>query len=288
MNKRIQFILIFGITLSFFSGFSNASEIEDPSVLKIEGSSLFAPSDLVKIPLFHNEDEFHVVKDYAKHEVKNYLLSRSLRNIAKDSLKLEKFLQNDYTDVNQAKNNDEYLLEIRGRLQGGLEEIEDPSVTPGKIEKTSVFVHSDLGKIVLFHDEEGFHILKNGKKHQVKNHFLDRLLRNISQSSSKLKKFLKNGYISVNQAESGEYLLEARSRLKGGGIWGATIGAYAGKFFVSFVGHGAIVVVSGLTGPAAPATFAALEATFGAAIEVASTAAAVGCGIVGAVATGPV
>ncbi len=74
----------------------------------------------------------------------------------------------------------------------------------------------------------------------------------------------------------------------GGGVWGWMAGAYAGKFITHFVCHGAIFIIGGCTGPAAPATIAALELTFLPTIEAASTVVALTCGIVGGVATGPV
>ena len=158
-----------------------------------------------------------------------------------------------------------------------------------EIEKTSVFTPSRLAKIALFHDEEGFHVLKDGEKYQVKNHLLDRSLRNISKDSSKLKRFLKNGYIVVNQAEnSDEYLLETRDRLKGGGAFGAWLGSTLGYGLVSFAGHGIILGVSLFAGPAQPAAFYTLEKMFAIPIHSAACAGGVAGGITLAVATGPV
>ncbi len=85
----------------------------------------------------------------------------------------------------------------------------------------------------LFHNREGFHVFKDEKTYQVKNHLLDRDLHNISKDDAKLKEFLKNGYIAVNQAENGEYLLEARDRLQGGG----PILGKAFYFITKAVGH---------------------------------------------------
>jgi hypothetical protein len=97
-----------------------------------------------------------------------------------------------------------------------------------------------------------------------------------------------SSYIKVLQYEDGEFGLRLRTRLQGGGFFGGWLGAVVCKFVVSGVLHGAILVVSAATGPAAPAVFAALEATAGASIEAASTAAALAGGITGAVITGPV
>ena len=82
-------------------------------------------------------------------------------------------------------------------------------------------------------------------------------------------------------ASEGKYLVH-------NGAWGAIIGAIVGKTTVSFLGHGAICLVSGFAGPFAPAAYTALEGTFGVAIEAASVHAGVALGIAGAIATGPV
>ncbi len=170
------------------------------------------------------------------------------------------------------------LSSFNGFLNAALEEIE----------KASVFAPSHLGKIALFHDEEGLHVLKDGERHQVKNHLLDWSLQNISKDSPKLKRFLKNGYIDVNQAENGEYLLEARDRLKGGGVFGAWLGSTLGYGLVSFAGHSVILGVSLFAGPAQPAAFYALEKMFAIPIHSAACAGGVAGGVALAVATGPV
>ncbi|MGB8367590.1 MAG: hypothetical protein WCD44_04490 [Candidatus Babeliales bacterium] len=86
------------------------------------------------------------------------------------------------------------------------------------IQKSSVSTPASLGKVALFYNKQGFYVVKDGKVHQVKNHLLDRSLRNISKDSAKLKEFFKNSYICVNQDENGDYLLIARDRVKGGGL----------------------------------------------------------------------
>jgi len=88
--------------------------------------------------------------------------------------------------------------------------------------------------------------------------------------------------------EDGEFSLQAKGRVNGGGPIGAAIGVFLGKAAVSVVGHGSLLLISGLTGPAAPYTFFALEACLGHQIEIASMAGAVAGGIALGVATGPV
>lgn len=154
------------------------------------------------------------------------------------------------------------------------------------IEPFSVKSPSKLGSFDLYHSNNGFYIRKDDQKHSIKKYFTDPMLQGISKRQ--LQGFLTNGYLSVNQMNDGEYSLKAKGRVVGGGAIGAAIGAFLGKAAVSVVGHGAILIVSGLTGPAAPVVFLALEGCFGPAIETTSLAGAVAGGIALGVATGPV
>jgi hypothetical protein len=81
--------------------------------------------------------------------------------------------------------------------------------------------------------------------------------------------------------------LAAKVRGSSGGFAGTAIGC-AGKFLVSFVGHGTLLAVSYLTGPAQRATFLALESLLAPTIEHASMVAAIAGGIALGAATGPV
>lgn len=155
-----------------------------------------------------------------------------------------------------------------------------------RIDSKFTFVPERLGSLQLNHGENGFSIIQDGKKYEIQKCFIDSGLRNTNKEQ--LQAFLKSGYISVNQADDGTFTLKAHSRILGGGAIGAAIGAFLGKATVSVIGHGIIVAVSALTGPAAPVTFVALESCFGAAIEATSMAGAVAGGIALGVATGPV
>lgn len=102
-----------------------------------------------------------------------------------------------------------------------------------------------------------------------------------------------SSYIQIFQYSDGEYGLHLKTRLSGGGFWGATIGCWVGKFVASFVCHGAIIAVSATVSafatPAVGAAVAiALEKTLGAAIETTTTAAAIAGGVTLAVVTGPI
>ncbi|MFA6065856.1 MAG: hypothetical protein WC707_01600 [Candidatus Babeliaceae bacterium] len=152
------------------------------------------------------------------------------------------------------------------------------------IKDSSIFSPKELGIVSLTRDSEGFHVIQNGVKRSVKNHWVDKTLRSIP--SDKMEKFLQHGYISVNKMSDGDFTLNAKVRGNGGAYFGAVVGCYMGKFVVHFVGHGAILVASAATGPAAPATAMALEAVFLPWIEATSNVAAVGAGIAFGVAIG--
>lgn len=80
--------------------------------------------------------------------------------------------------------------------------------------------------------------------------------------------------------------------MKGGGIGGATAGVFIGKFVTHFVAQVGIGVATAgvaiVCPPAAVPFFYAAEATIAPAVEVASNTVAIGCGVIGGVATGPV
>ena len=145
-----------------------------------------------------------------------------------------------------------------------------------------------FGVLKVLRDQKEYSVLTNNGVRKVHDHDIDATLKKMN--NGQLVKFLNegNGVIRVTKFDNGEFGLKAHVYGKGGGVAGCYIGAALGKVVVSVVGHGTLYAISGLTGPAAPATLYALESYFGAAIELASIKAAVICGLAGAVATGPV
>ena len=154
------------------------------------------------------------------------------------------------------------------------------------IDSFSVKVPNRLGNLNLYHGKKGFYVRQDDKKQTIKKYFTDPMLRDITKTQ--LKAFLANGYLSINQMDDGEFSLKANGRIVGGGVIGASIGAFLGKAAVYVVGHGAIQIVAICTGPAYPITVLALEGCFAVPIEAASMAGAVAGGIALGVATGPV
>lgn len=156
------------------------------------------------------------------------------------------------------------------------------------IQSKSVSAPKGLGEIKLYHGENGFHVEHKGKMYRIESWFTDKLVRKATPLDIKGFQKVGKGYFAITQMGNGQFELKVMDRIKGGGILGAMVGATIGKVGVSVIGHGAIFLISGLTGPAAPYTMFALESYFGAAIELASIKGAVTCGLIGAVASGPV
>lgn len=158
--------------------------------------------------------------------------------------------------------------------------------------KIESFLSSEkLGKVELFYEKNSFYIVQEEELYRVENYCVDKTLHQIEEN--KLAAFLKENYLSIHQDNEGNFAIKVHVRGLGGGPIGATVGAAVGKAGVSIVGHGLIVAIGGAVGTVAtPAVGTAvgigLESLFGGIIETASIAAGIACGIIGAVATGPV
>jgi len=154
------------------------------------------------------------------------------------------------------------------------------------VQKNILFALMFVASTQAMDTKPSFAVLHEGKVSPVERHWLDRPLRKMNQEQ--LGSFLKTGYITAHKMDNGEFNLKSHGRLRGGGPAGATVGFYAGKFLVHFVGHGTMFVVACCTGPAFPVTLASLEATFLVPLEAASNVGGLAGGIAGGVVTGPV
>ena len=85
------------------------------------------------------------------------------------------------------------------------------------IAASSFFASKGLGKIKLYHDEQGFHVRHNDTMHYVQPCFTDSIVRNVT--SQQIKDFQKaaKGYLYINQMSDGQFSLEVKERLRGGG-----------------------------------------------------------------------
>jgi hypothetical protein len=163
------------------------------------------------------------------------------------------------------------------------------SIQAMELDKKSLMVPSRLGKVSVLYDGRDFLVRSDNGVHKVQRGLMDKELRGIDQKQ--LATMLALGsYVAVKKGDcmGSEYALSLQHRLKGGGATGAVVGCYVGKFLVHFAAHSAILVAGALTGPAAPATVASLEATFFTTIEAASNVGAIAGGIFGGTVTGPV
>jgi hypothetical protein len=53
------------------------------------------------------------------------------------------------------------------------------SLKPARIKESNFFAPSKLGKIKVYHDEDGFSVKKDGQTHRVQNCFVDKEIRNL-------------------------------------------------------------------------------------------------------------
>lgn len=100
-------------------------------------------------------------------------------------------------------------------------------------------------------------------------------------------------YVTVKQNFDGEYIINSRVRLAGGGLFGGSFGAWMGKIGTHLVFQAGILIVVGVvsvvgTPAAGYAVGVALEKSTFVAAEILSTQMALAGGIAGAVITGPV
>jgi len=154
-----------------------------------------------------------------------------------------------------------------------------------QLPEKSIIAPRGMGNIKVQFDNGDFTVQKGSEKQLTQSCFNDPALRNLNKA--KLCALLKNGYIQVKPHGNG-YCLDAHQRLNGGGFFGAWAGSILGYGGVTFIGHGLIHGVAALTGPFYAPTAATLTTMCAAPIHAAATAAGVGVGMIGAVATGPV
>ena len=181
------------------------------------------------------------------------------------------------------------------------------------INRKAVFAPERLGSVELYHGKKGFSIHQDGKKHVIKKYFTDPLMRNITREQ--LGAFLQGGYLSINRMNDGEFSLQARGRLNGGGpAFGAfmywvtkslcygTAAAAVGTTVVATGGviagaatavaanavTGSVLLTAGTStvGTAIATTAGTVVGTAAAGVTVASGAGSVGVAIAGASAAG--
>jgi hypothetical protein len=98
-----------------------------------------------------------------------------------------------------------------------------------------------LGKINLFHNENGFNLTHNNQTHQIKKYWTDPALRVMTKPQ--LEKFQDNGYIAINQLDNDEFTLKAHVRGLGGGP-ATGYAAWIATQAIGWVAFGVAVVVT--------------------------------------------
>lgn len=146
----------------------------------------------------------------------------------------------------------------------------------------------DQRHIYLMYEKQqrAWYALEQDKVQRIQRAHIDKELLDVP--ADKMEQVLQHMALRPVKMDNGKYVLHAHGRIKGGGVGGATFGFFAAKFAVHFVCHGVIFIVAACTGPAAPATAAAIEACALPFIESASNLAGLAGGIAGGVVTGPV
>ena len=83
---------------------------------KIKPESVFAPSKLGSVELYHGNKGFYVHQDNKKHVIKKYFTDPIIRDITKKQLNA--FLEGGYFSLNQMEDG-EFSLKAKGRINGG-------------------------------------------------------------------------------------------------------------------------------------------------------------------------
>jgi hypothetical protein len=147
---------------------------------------------------------------------------------------------------------------------------------PLSLAGTSVYVPECLGKLSLCYEGNSFYLEKDGAFYQVQNCYSDSRLRGIT--SDCLEKFLKYGYIAVNQMDNGAYTLRAQGRLCGGGPLTASALYWVTKsacYGTAVAAASTAVVVTGGAAVGALTTAGVAAATGGAGIGAAAVSGAI-------------
>lgn len=147
------------------------------------------------------------------------------------------------------------------------------------LKKNEFFASSKIGKIDLYHDDNGFHIVKKGVIFDVCNAFVDKDVRGLS--ADQIKQFLARnvrfvpreeldevegeiiefsdeqaqtlfslGRLTVNQLSDGEYSIRSFTRIIGGddslvGIWLGKVFEELGSSFLVACTWGPVIFVGG-------------------------------------------
>lgn len=166
-----------------------------------------------------------------------------------------------------------------------------PNASASMLKFKDSSVHAPkLGRLDLYHsDDEGYSVFMKGEYKSIPKYSVSPELRSLT--SSQLNRYQDAAFLTVNEQSDGELSLKSHVRGEAGGLGGAQIGFFAGKFLTTFVGHGAIsvatAVVTVVCPPAAVPFDIAARAALTPVIETASLYVGLAGGIAGGAVTGP-
>ena len=115
-----------------------------------------------------------------------------------------------------------------------------------RVQEHSVFVPEKLGNVDLYHDDAGFHIVKDDKVFPIQKCFIDSPIRNMTKKQ--LHNYQRYSYFALNQMNEGEYTLKAKHRLQGAGPILGSFMYWLTKtvcYTTAIAGTGAIVTATG-------------------------------------------
>lgn len=152
----------------------------------------------------------------------------------------------------------------------------------------SCFSAINAGDLVIQKLPSHYNISSKQFNADIPNYMVSKELRSMDPATLAAILNSGNAYLDINKCSDGQYSMDIKGRVRGGGLWGCTVGFWVGRGAVYFAGYGTIHVVSLATGPLYPVTVMALSAQFAPAIEGAAMVGGAVGGLAGGVATGPV
>ena len=158
------------------------------------------------------------------------------------------------------------------------------------LDKSLIKPQKGVGELSVIHTKDGFYTEQNGNKLKATIPTNSPLLK---MDHKQVKALIKTGsYLTIEKLDNGQHKIELKSKLKGGGFWGGMAGFWGGQVLVHGVTQGICWGTAGVVGIFCPPLFLPTLATMEKVTAVPSTIiankVAIGLGVVGAVATGPV
>lgn len=92
------------------------------------------------------------------------------------------------------------------------------------IQKSSFYASPQLGKVKVYHNDNGFYVNHDDKMHYVQRVFTDLIVRKVTTLEMKDFQRAAKGYLHIKQMANGQFEIKVEDRLRGGGpILGVTM-----------------------------------------------------------------